>query len=205
MPKRRRPGRNRLPVQNQYENEIMASNTLVTQEYLRRIFTYDQESGVLIRRTGCKGFAAGHRAGSIKGDGYVKIEIGEKRYRAHRLIWLYVHGEFPVPGLDHVDGDRSNNRLPNLRLANSFENGANRLLGANSTSGLKGVSWYRWTNKWVARIRFEGIDQHLGYFEHKDDAGRAYDAAAARLFGEFARTNESLGLIPTPDSARKAA
>jgi hypothetical protein len=93
-------------------------------------------------------------------------------------------------GIDHVDGDGLNNQKRNLRKATPTQNGGNRVIQKHS-SKFKGVTWWKKPKKWVACIRFN-TRIHLGYFESETDAAKAYDAAALKLFGDFALTNEKL-------------
>lgn len=95
--------------------------------------------------------------------------------------------------VDHVDGNPLNNQRVNLRIATNGQNLANAKLHANNTSGFKGVGWHH--NAWKATIRVHGKQQSLGRFNEKLSAARAYDEAAIRLFGEFAKTNHLMGLI----------
>lgn len=90
---------------------------------------------------------------------------------------------------DHKDGDGLNNQRHNLRRASKSENGGNRKLNCNSRSGFKGVYWNAESRKWRASIRKDGKSKYLGDFLAAEDAAHAYDAAAIKLFGEFARLN----------------
>lgn len=104
----------------------------------------------------------------------------------HRLV---IHAPAGVD-VDHVNGDPFDNRRANLRLANDSLNAANRrLLTAVNTSGFRGVVFHRLLGKWQAGIKCRGRSIYLGVFASPEDAARAYDAAARRLFGEFARCN----------------
>ncbi len=91
--------------------------------------------------------------------------------------------------VDHINGDGLDNRRANVRLATSSQNGANKAAPRSNTSGFKGVSLYRRTGRGRAYITVLGVETHLGYFATAEDAAFAYDAAAQRLFGEFARLN----------------
>jgi hypothetical protein len=91
--------------------------------------------------------------------------------------------------VDHVNRDTMDNRRCNLRVATRAENNRNRGAFRTGTSGFKGVSWHRRHEEWMAYIRVDGTRLHLGYFADPVDAARAYDVAAARYFGEFARLN----------------
>jgi hypothetical protein len=99
----------------------------------------------------------------------------------------YVH-------VDHINGDTLDNRKANLRLSTRSENMRNRKVNKNSSSGLKGVQ-KQIRGKWPATIAANGRSLYLGAFDTKEDAAKAYDAAAIELHGEFARTNAMMGLI----------
>lgn len=92
--------------------------------------------------------------------------------------------------VDHINGDGLDNRRNNLRLASRTQNNANRRRSVTAASVYKGVHWDKITKRWRAQIVCRDRKYHLGRFDHEDDAGRAYNAAATRLFGAFARLNE---------------
>ena len=159
----------------------MAKKALVTAERLRELLSYDPFTGVFAWRN-AKGTArAGDKAGSVNGDGYVYIRIDGRMYGAHRLAWLYVHGEFPANQLDHLDRDRANNALCNLQSVTCLENNQNRGLQRNNKSGYRGVSWDSRDGRWRAQIRANGKKQSLGYFGSAEEAHIAYTTAATKL------------------------
>lgn len=111
---------------------------------LRELLDYDPASGVFRWRHTTRGYVQkGRVAGCYTKNWYVNICVRGRNYGAHRLAWLYVHGEWPPKFIDHVNGDLSDNRIANLRPATRAQNGANRKLESNSSSGLKGVSWHK--------------------------------------------------------------
>jgi hypothetical protein len=116
-----------------------------------------------------------------------KIKKSQKSttFYMHRIILQVLTG---VP-VDHVDGNGLNNQKVNLRLCTHQENMQNRKTQKNNKSGLKGVSWHKNEEKWRAVIKAEGKYKHLGYFPTKELAALAYNEAAVKYFGEFARTN----------------
>ncbi|MBO4119859.1 HNH endonuclease [Cupriavidus gilardii] len=130
---------------------------------------------------------AGKPAGCINGHGYRIILLDGRIHMAHRLAWLYVHGELPPAQIDHVNGCRGDNRIANLRLCSGAENLRNRAMHAKNKSGYKGVSFK--DKKWRASIGHGGRTRHLGLFDTPAEAAHAYDAAARATFGEFARVN----------------
>jgi len=119
--------------------------------------------------------------------GYRRVGItlpGESKsrlYAVHQIVWAMAHGEWAESHLDHLNGDRDRNILSNLRLANFTQNNANRRTPKVNTSGVKGVSLER--GKWCARI----ARKRLGSFDNREDAAAAYNRAAQRRYGEFAR------------------
>lgn len=135
---------------------------------LRATLRYDQETGVFHRPT------TGAIAGSLHSNGYVYIKVAGRRYAAHRLAWLYVHGVWPEDQLDHINRRRGDNRIANLREATGVTNAANRNPRADSKSGYLGVTWYARSGKWQATTRKGGKTRHLGYFDTVAAARAAY-------------------------------
>lgn len=161
--------------------------TALTVERLRNLLQYTPETGVfvwLMKTT--NRIRIGETAGSTTGENYRKIQINGKNYGAHRLAWLYMTGEWPPHEVDHRDNKRSNNCWDNLRSATHSLNQANALRPRNNTSGFKGVSLVKHTNRWRARIRANNRTFHLGCFATAKGAHAAYVEAAKRFFGEFA-------------------
>jgi hypothetical protein len=157
---------------------------------LKELMTYDPQTGHLYRRVGRGNTHPGRIAGGASTDRgltYRLVQIDGRRYKAHRLVWFYVHGRWPRAMIDHIDGNGLNNALANLREANHAENGRNRGANTNSKSGIKGVRWHARTRKWVAEITVNRAIKYLGCFEDQADACAAYRAAAEEHHGEFAR------------------
>jgi len=121
-------------------------------------------------------------------QGYVRIRVGPNKLLAHRLAWLIHHGEWPAADIDHIDGNRANNALANLRLAKRHENQWNMGRNARNKTGHKGVQYRPRDRVWVARIWRMGVRYYLGTFHNPEDAAAAYAAAAAAMHGDFART-----------------
>lgn len=119
--------------------------------------------------------------------GYLKIQIMGERIFAHRLAWLLHHKRWPEEMIDHVNGDRSDNRIENLRSASAHQNAANSKIYSSNTTGFKGVSERR-PGEFRARIQVNGKSLSLGTFPTPEKAHEAYEAAANQNFGEFART-----------------
>ena len=154
---------------------------------LKYLLSYDKNTGYFT----WKNHENVHRKtrGKIAGatsNGYIKIKINKVPYLAHRLAWFYCFNVWPSI-IDHIDGDRSNNSILNLREATKSQNGANSTIRKDNKSGLKGVSYEEKRNKFVAAIRVNGKDYKLGRFVNSDDAAKAYEMAAKKHFGEFAK------------------
>jgi hypothetical protein len=130
---------------------------------------------------------AGKKAGTVTPLGYIKIMIDYELILAHRLAWLYVHGEWPSGELDHINMIPGDNRIANLRIANRPQNNANKTKQRNNTSGLKGVSLVKSRGVWQAQLTVKGKSIYLGNFDCPAAAHFAYVVASARLCGEFAR------------------
>jgi hypothetical protein len=109
-------------------------------------------------------------------------------YLGHRLVWLYHNGCWPSKFLDHIDGDRENNRIENLREASRTDNNRNVSRQRNNTSGFKGVSLMKRDNVWIAQITVNRKNYYLGRFSTPEEAYAAYCKAAKELHGEFANT-----------------
>lgn len=156
------------------------SNFTLTQDELKSRFHYDPATG-LFTRLAAYGVRrkTGAIAGSKRPDGYVHIYVGKKVLMAHRLAWLYVHGRWPEEFLDHINGDKSDNRIDNLREATRHENMQNLAISARNTSGQMGVSKSR-NGMWRAAITAGGKRLNLGSFRSVEQASSAYKAAKAK-------------------------
>jgi hypothetical protein len=159
---------------------------MLTQAVLKEYLIYDSNTGVFTRRISSSNrVKAGDIAGSLTDTGYLRIRVQNVTYKAHRLAWLYVYGEFPAENIDHVNTIRTDNRICNLRAASFSDNNHNQSLRSNNTSGYKGVSWNSQFSKWVAKIGIEGKRKFIGFFETPEEAYKAYCLAAISNYGEF--------------------
>jgi hypothetical protein len=161
---------------------------VVSQEYLKRLFEYDPETGLFYNRSNRGRARAGHEAGSYT-CGYWRIIIDGEKYYAHHLAWLYVYGEWPLE-IDHRDGNRSNNKIANLRIATRTENcfNAKRETGE---SGLKGAYREARYPKWYSKIQIGGRVIRLGTFDTAEEAHKAFMIAVEKYHGEFAYNKRS--------------
>lgn len=127
----------------------------------------------------------GRPAGGVNGDGYRRIKINRKLYAVHRLVWV-MHGNDPVPFVDHINGDVLDNRIENLRAATHSQNCMNRRVRFDSKSGVKGVNLRK--GKWHTCVILNNERYSAGTFDRKEDAIAAVDKLRKKLHGEFARS-----------------
>lgn len=160
---------------------------MLTSAAIRELLQYEPDTGRLVWRVTRGSALAGDEAGRVmRATGYRQVRVGKALVYAHRLAWAIHHGEWPALALDHINGERDDNRIANLRLASRAENAWNRGAQVNSSHGQKGVTWNGAMKKWCARIMAHGTRRHLGYFDDLNDAARAYEVAARELHGDFA-------------------
>jgi len=122
---------------------------------LRKVIHYDEESGVVTwRKKLGNRTKVGALVGSVnKHSGYIQVKIYGTQYQLHRLIWLYVYGQYPMGDIDHVNHVRADNRLVNIRDVTRVQNGRNQSLPSTNTSGVVGVYWHKTNKTWIAQIR----------------------------------------------------
>ena len=143
---------------------------IITQEQLKKLLDYDPETGFFKWKIANSyrikiGDVAGYINGS-DGSGYIIITVSNKPYGAHRLAWLYTHGKFPEDQIDHINKDKTDNRLVNLRAVSGKENARNKFIPTNNTSGHIGVIWHAKNNRWIVKVS----KVYYGSFECKPDA-----------------------------------
>jgi hypothetical protein len=153
---------------------------VIDQSKVKEMLLYDLNTGVFTWKVDFKNMLRiGDVAGSIHPVKFYRtIRISGKGYMAHRLAWLYVHGDWPKKQIDHINRNRDDNRISNLRDIDGFENMQNRMAQKNSKSGVKGVSWSKRIKRWTAQIEKQGISKHLGVFKTIQEAEAAYLSAA---------------------------
>ncbi|MDX3877587.1 MAG: HNH endonuclease [Achromobacter sp.] len=155
--------------------------------YVSEYLEYADETGSLIWKKVPPRSKSRISRGDIAGTlvkGYRRIKILGRIYSAHRIVWAMHHGEMPDGMLDHIDRNRSNDRISNLRMATTSENRRNSTVKSDNRLGIKGVRQNRY-GRYEARIFANGKGYFLGSFAFLDDAIAARRHAALEIHGEF--------------------
>lgn len=147
----------------------------LTAEELRSLYSYDPETGLFWS------LKYNRTVGYVDSRGYVVVEPKGIQFRAHRLAWLYMTGEWPANQIDHINGVRNDNRWSNLRAATNAENGQNQKIRSDNRSGYTGVRWHSVNRKWQVSIKANGR-RHFWYFDDQQSAIEARLKAEADMF-----------------------
>lgn len=159
--------------------------TSVTHARLLELLDYDPETGIFARKWKLKGRK---QLGAKKGTRYISIAVDGMNYWAHRLAWFYVHQKWPAHHIDHINGNKRDNRLCNLRECTHAGNMMNRKIQSNNKTGVKGV-FLNSDGRYQAEIGIGGKKKYLGAFQDLASASKAYDEAAKKIHGDFAALN----------------
>ena len=151
---------------------------------LKGELNYNPETGSLWWKKSCSGRKMDKPAGTIRKDGYTQVRFKGKSYYAHVVIFMIMEGYRPRQ-VDHINGDRSDNRWCNLREACPRTNGYNSRVAKDNNSGYKGVDFRKDSGKWRARISTTFGRLEVGYFDSPEEAHKAYKEAADKYHGDF--------------------
>jgi hypothetical protein len=155
---------------------------LPSKDVLHSLFEY--KDGNIYHKTSHSGVCAGQLAGSHKPT-YAVVKISNNPYKLHRVIFMMHHG-YCAENIDHINGNKHDNRIENLRSATQAENKRNKALDARNKSGIKGVYWHYKAKKWIAKIRLNGKNKHLGTFSDLSLAQEFMELAREMVHGKFA-------------------
>ena len=155
---------------------------------LKQVLSYDPETGYLVWiKKPCKNKMIGEFAGHKSKNGYLQIGFNNKLHYGHRIAWALFYNEQPPKMIDHINGDRTDNRICNLREASNAENVRNKIKTSRNSTGYKGVSYHVKNKKYVASIGFNMKSIYIGSFNTAEEAHAAYCKKATELHGEFFR------------------
>jgi hypothetical protein len=162
----------------------MATANFISHSRLLELLSYSPSTGVFMWNGDRGGRSFKNKpAGHLKTNGYIEITVDGWRYNAHRLAWYYTYGKWPKNDIDHINGERSDNRIENLRDVFPYLNFQNvSLRSSKNSTGVRGVSKIR--DKFRAEIRVQNKRLHLGVFDSIDDAAKAYLHAKQVLTGQ---------------------
>jgi hypothetical protein len=156
---------------------------------LQEFLAYDAETGKLIwKKKPSKNISAGNLAGYYSKTGYVQIGISGKIYYGHRVAWAIYYNETPPKMIDHINNDKLDNRICNLRSASNAENMRNMGKTKRNKTGYKGVYYHQKNKKYIAAIGYKMKTIYIGSFNTAEEARAAYCEAAERLHGPYARS-----------------
>lgn len=133
-----------------------------------------------------KQYLVGQEVGCVHPTGYRHVTWMNKPHKVHRLIFLLEYGYLPKE-IDHINGDRQDNRIENLREVTRSQNQFNKTMCKNNTSGTRGVSWHKKSDSWVVRVCANGKSKSIGYFKDLELAGLVADEARAIYHGVYAK------------------
>lgn len=178
---------------------------ILTAERLRDLFHYDQNTGIFTRKISWVKSKIGQQVGTLHSKGYVSIRIGgrkdSKHYFAHRLAWLHLHGAWPVGQIDHINGNRSDNRICNLRDVTQSENMLNQHRAQrDNRHGHMGVTESKGAFKYKSGMTFQGRRLSFGYYQSPEDAHAVY-ARAKKILCSPDCADLIIGLIASEDLA----
>lgn len=156
-------------------------------EILKELFEYNPETGILIWKKSYFKSRNGKHAGGLDAKNKCRVGIGDKVIPAHHVCFAMYHGFWPKDQIDHINRDRLDNRICNLREATNAQNIRNRMNSKPPKSGYKGVSLHK--GRYIALIMKDGVLYNLGSFGEPLAAAAAYNEAAIKLHGEFACLN----------------
>lgn len=158
----------------------------LTHSKLLELVNYDPETGVFTNKVKRVKSPAGRVLGVLHPQGYMQARLLYRTYLLHRLAWFYVYGKWPKEHIDHINGDKKDNRIANLREATNSENMQNVPSAlSRSKSKVRGVSWDATRNKWTAHICVDGKQKNLGRFDDLNVAAHVY-AQARQVFHPYA-------------------
>ena len=155
----------------------------LSQTELKKMFLYEPDTGFLRWKEGRSNMVKNSKAGCKNASGYLIVTINSKSHRVQRVIWIYMFDHIPSGFyIDHINGNKTDNRLCNLRLATNSQNQQNRPAPQNNSSGYRGVTWHKQANKWMARICHNRKREMLGFFETVEEAYEAYKNRASEIY-----------------------
>lgn len=165
---------NRRAIPENVMTSPMPSDTLLSYQRLLELFRYESETGKFYQ------LSINKEVGYLGAGGrYFYVFVEGVPIRRARLAWFYIYGKWPEKHIDHINGNKFDDRISNLREANNRENNSN--LSRHRNGYLVGTTWNKLRQKWLARIKTNGVTTNLGYFKTQQEAHEAYKVALSKL------------------------
>ena len=159
---------------------------MITQEELKELLDYNSETGVFTWKVSpARQVFSGDIAGTKRKDGYIQIKVKNELILSHRLAWIYMYGYLPKY-IDHINGQRDDNRIINIREVSNQQNSLNSKISKNNTSGIKGVYWDKSRNKWTVRLSIDGKCKFFKRFNDLDLAKLVIEEVRIKYHGKYA-------------------
>ena len=159
---------------------------MVTQEFLKAVLNYDQDTGIFTWKVSpARQVFSGDIAGTKRKDEYIQIKVDNELILSHRLAWIYMYGYLPKY-IDHINGQRDDNRITNIREVSNQQNSLNSKISKNNTSGIKGVYWDKNRNKWAVRLFVNGKCKFFKRFDDMDLAKLVIEEVRNKYHGKYA-------------------
>ena len=159
---------------------------MITQEELKELLNYDQDTGIFTWKVSpARQVSSGDIAGTKRKDGYIQIKVDNELILSHRLAWIYMYGYLPKY-IDHINGQRDDNRITNIREVSNQQNSLNSKISKNNTSGIKGVYWDKSRNKWAVRLFVNGKCKFFKRFDDMDLAKLVIEEVRNKYHGKYA-------------------
>ena len=159
---------------------------MITQEELKELIDYNSETGVFTWKVSpARQVFSGDIAGTKRKDGYIQIKVKNELILSHRLVWIYMYGYLPKY-IDHINGQRDDNRIINIREVSNQQNSLNSKISKNNTSGIKGVYWDKSRNKWTVRLSIDGKCKFFKRFDDIDLAKLVIEEVRNKYHGKYA-------------------
>jgi len=146
---------------------------------------FDYQDGFLVWKKSFGTIKSGAQVKSVSNRGYVVVQVAKKRYLAHRIIWLLMYKQMPTM-IDHIDGNKTNNKIENLREVDNTLNHWNEKKRSTNKSGHKGVWWHKQSERWEAACRVSGKQKTIGRFIRIQDAIKAVKTFREKEHGQYA-------------------
>jgi hypothetical protein len=158
---------------------------MLTQSELKELLDYNKDTGIFTwkQRTSNR-VKVGSIAGNLNSNGYIELSVKGHRTLAHRLAWLYEHGELPIL-IDHINGDKKDNKICNLRSATYAENAYNSKVRSDNKSGVRCVSWDKAKQSWEVRVKLDGKLKHFGNYKNLDEAAKIAEQTRKKHHNHF--------------------